>query len=59
MGSLEHGTFGHVYGWEISALNGDESDVTNYCDWTDITLAGIWNGPRGTLSAGNLMRHRR
>jgi hypothetical protein len=37
VGSLEHGAFGHVYGWEISALNADESEVTNYCDWSEMT----------------------
>jgi hypothetical protein len=37
VGSAEHGPFGHVYGWEISAVNGDETEFTNYCDWTEIS----------------------
>jgi hypothetical protein len=36
VGSREHGPYGHVYGWEISALGTGETEVTNYCDWTDI-----------------------
>jgi hypothetical protein len=35
VGSKEHGPFGHVYGWEISAA-GDQIEVTNYCDWSAI-----------------------
>jgi hypothetical protein len=30
------GPFGHVYGWEITAVGPDESAVTNYCAWPDI-----------------------
>jgi hypothetical protein len=37
VGSAEHGPYGHVYGWEISALNADECEVTNYCDWSEIS----------------------
>ena len=37
VGSAEHGPFGHVYGWEITAINGDETEFTNYCDWTEIS----------------------
>ncbi len=36
VGSAEHGPYGHVYGWEITAVRPDETEVTNYCDWTDI-----------------------
>jgi hypothetical protein len=36
VGSAERGPYGHVYGWEITAVRPDESEVTNYCDWTDI-----------------------
>jgi hypothetical protein len=35
VGSKERGAYGHVYGWEIAALSSDETEVTNYCDWTD------------------------
>ena len=37
VGSREHGAFGHVYGWEITAVSADETDVTNYCDWSAIS----------------------
>jgi Polyketide cyclase / dehydrase and lipid transport len=30
------GPFGHVYGWEITALGPNETTVTNYCSWPDI-----------------------
>ncbi len=30
------GPFGHVYGWEITAVGPDETTVTNYCAWPDI-----------------------
>ena len=36
VGSAEHGPYGHVYGWEITAMRPDETEVTNYCDWTEI-----------------------
>jgi hypothetical protein len=36
VGSAEHGPYGHVYGWEINAVGPDETEVTNYCDWTEI-----------------------
>jgi hypothetical protein len=37
IGSREHGAFGHVYGWEITAVGPDETQVTNYCDWSAIS----------------------
>jgi hypothetical protein len=27
---------GHVYGWQLEPVNDSETDVTNYCDWTNI-----------------------
>jgi hypothetical protein len=30
------GPFGHVYGWEITAIGPTETNVTNYCAWPDI-----------------------
>jgi uncharacterized protein YndB with AHSA1/START domain len=30
------GPFGHVYGWEITAVAPGETLVTNYCSWPDI-----------------------
>ncbi len=36
VGSKEHGAFGHVYGWEITPVGDNETEVTNYCDWSGI-----------------------
>jgi uncharacterized protein YndB with AHSA1/START domain len=30
------GPFGHVYGWEITALGWRRTKVTNYCEWPEI-----------------------
>lgn len=27
---------GHVYGWQLEPVNDTETDVTNYCDWTNL-----------------------
>jgi len=35
VGSAERGPYGHVYGWQITAVSSDASEVTNYCDWTN------------------------
>jgi uncharacterized protein YndB with AHSA1/START domain len=36
VGLPDHGPFGHVYGWEITAMGPNETTVTNYCAWPDI-----------------------
>jgi len=36
VGLPEHGPFGHVYGWQITAVSPGETTVTNYCEWPDI-----------------------
>ncbi len=36
VGSADRPLFGHVYGWQLEAVNESETDVTNYCDWTNI-----------------------
>ena len=36
VGVAERGIIGHVYGGEISAVNADETQAINYCDWTNI-----------------------
>lgn len=33
VGSRERGVFGHVYGWEMVAVDSHHTKVTNYCDW--------------------------
>lgn len=37
VGFGDHPPFGHVYGWQLEPVGEDETDVTNYCDWTDIS----------------------
>jgi hypothetical protein len=37
VGTAEHGAYGHLYGWEITAVSGEETEVTNYCDWSAIS----------------------
>ncbi len=27
---------GHVYGWQLEPVDDEHTDVTNYCDWTDL-----------------------
>ena len=36
VGSAERGPYGHVYGWEITAVSPGETQITNYCAWPDI-----------------------
>ncbi len=37
VGFGDHPPFGHVYGWELEPVTDNETDVTNYCDWTNIS----------------------
>jgi len=39
IGSPDQPPLGHVYGWQLDAVNDRETDVTNYCDWSNITEA--------------------
>jgi hypothetical protein len=34
VGNRKRPSYGHVYGWEIAAVDADHTEVTNYCDWT-------------------------
>ncbi len=36
VGFGDHPPFGHVYGWQLDLAGDHETDVTNYCDWTNI-----------------------
>ena len=36
VGSEDKAPFGHVYGWQLDPVSDDETDVTNYCDWSGI-----------------------
>jgi hypothetical protein len=35
VGFGDHPPFGHVYGWALEPVGENETDVTNYCDWSD------------------------
>jgi uncharacterized protein YndB with AHSA1/START domain len=37
IGAPDQPPLGHVYGWQLDPVNDHETDVTNYCDWTNIT----------------------
>ena len=36
VGSTSRGPYGHVYGWEMTAVGPDETEVTNYCEWSNV-----------------------
>jgi hypothetical protein len=36
VGSEDRPPFGHVYGWQLDPVSDEETDVTNYCDWSGI-----------------------
>jgi hypothetical protein len=37
IGGIDQPPYGHVYGWQLDPVSDGETDVTNYCDWTNIT----------------------
>ena len=37
IGGIDQPPLGHVYGWQLEPVSESETDVTNYCDWTNIT----------------------
>jgi uncharacterized protein YndB with AHSA1/START domain len=37
IGAVDQPPLGHVYGWQLDAVDDGTTDVTNYCDWTNIT----------------------
>ena len=37
IGGVDQPPLGHVYGWQLTPVSENETDVTNYCDWTNIT----------------------
>lgn len=39
IGAIDQPPLGHVYGWQLDPVSDTETDVTNYCDWTDIVQA--------------------
>jgi len=36
IGGVDQPPLGHVYGWQLEAVDEHTTDVTNYCDWTNI-----------------------
>jgi len=36
VGSADRPPLGHVYGWELAPVSDTVTDVTNYCDWSQI-----------------------
>ena len=39
IGSPDQPPLGHVYGWKLDPVDDTHTDVTNYCDWTNIVPA--------------------
>jgi hypothetical protein len=39
VGAVDKPPLGHVYGWQLDPVDAEHTDVTNYCDWTDIVDA--------------------
>ncbi|MGD9798492.1 MAG: polyketide cyclase [Acidimicrobiia bacterium] len=36
VGGFNRPPLGHLYGWQLEPVSDTETDVTNYCDWTNI-----------------------
>ena len=36
VGAPDRTPLGHVYGWELVAVDDDTTEVTNYCDWSGL-----------------------
>jgi hypothetical protein len=37
IGGVDTPPLNHVYGWRLDPVSDGETDVTNYCDWTNIS----------------------
>lgn len=37
IGPVDQPPFGHVYAWQLDPVDEQTTDVTNWCDWTNIT----------------------
>lgn len=37
LGGVDTPPLNHVYGWQLDPVSETETDVTNYCDWTNIS----------------------
>jgi uncharacterized protein YndB with AHSA1/START domain len=38
---IDRPPFGHVYGWEITPVGDEKTEVTNYCDWSGLDLSKV------------------
>ena len=41
VGGMDRPPLGHVYGWEITPVGDEKTEVTNYCDWSDFDPSGL------------------
>ena len=41
VGGIDQPPFGHVYGYELRAVDSTATDVTLYCDWTGVRASRI------------------
>jgi len=39
IGGIDQPPLGHLYGWQLTPVSDTETEVTNYCDWTNIVQA--------------------
>ena len=39
IGAVDRPPVGHVYGWQLEPVSDTETEVTNYCDWSNISEA--------------------
>jgi hypothetical protein len=39
VGAPDQPPLGHVYGWQLDPVDDTHTDVTNYCDWSNIIEA--------------------
>ena len=37
VGGIDRPPLGHLYGWQLDPVSDTETEVTNYCDWTNIS----------------------
>jgi hypothetical protein len=41
VGGVDRPPLGHVYGWELTPVGDAETEVTNYCDWSDLDVSTL------------------
>jgi hypothetical protein len=50
VGGVDRPPLGHVYGWEITSVGDTETEVTNYCDWSDVDVSTLPEAMRDRIS---------